>query len=417
MQPETRTFAVLVLDAKALGVQTGKSEADAKTFYNAHIKEFTTPEKRTVQQVSAGSEEAARAVYEKALSSKDLKQAAADAGKGKAQFLSGTYTRDDFIPAEIAESVFKAAEGKVLEPMKGPLGWHVVEVSKITPAVIRSFEEARADVEKAMAASGAGREALYARAGEIDDMIAGGKTLAEVAQHFGLQEKVFDKVTAAGLDAAGKKNEAKDVPAFEKVLEAAFRLESGATSEMMEAPTGEFLLVETREVSPEQARDFDTVKAEVTKAWKDSQAGRLLDTTAIKITERLNAGESIGKIAAEFNKPVQKVPSLQRGAPPEKTAGFEQGVLVALFSIEKPGQATSVPSPGAVTIIQLAARGNEAPKEPGREDFESLQSMLSQALQSDILEQFRRSLMAKYDVTINEGVLQEMYAPKDEQGP
>jgi hypothetical protein len=44
-----------------------------------------------------------------------------------------------------------------------------------------------------------------------------------------------------------------------------------------------------------------------------------------------------------------------------------------------------------------------------------LQSMLNMALQSDILEQFRQSLMAEYDVKINERVLQEMYAPGTEE--
>jgi peptidyl-prolyl cis-trans isomerase D len=414
MQPEYRSFSVLLLDAQSLTGAEKKPQMDAKTFYEQNKARFTVPEKRIVSSIAA-DEALAQSIYSNVSGGKDLKKAAAEAPKGKVQLTTDTYTQETFIPDELAEDVFKAPVGSLLPPRKGPFGkMFVVRVEKVIPPSTMPFEDVKKDIEKALEAeqkAGVSSEALFARADEINEMIGGGKTLVEVAQHYNMKLINFSKIDGQGRDAAGKTAEAQGIPDFDKVLKSVWVLDKGAVGQPVQAKTGEFMIAELHDVQPAQAKPFDSVRADVLRAWKEKQAGMALDTKGAKIMERLNMGETLEKVAADFGKTIQKTPMIQRDTA-QKNSTLEPGVTLALFSIDKIGQSTAVPGPGSITVLRLAERKIDAPKELSKEDVEAMQSRLSMALQSDILEQFRKSLMAKYDVTIDEQALKEMYSAK-----
>jgi peptidyl-prolyl cis-trans isomerase D len=419
MQPENRSFSVLVLDATAVGGKKPETAVDAKSYYDAHKAEFAITEKRVVSEVSTEDDTTAQAVYSRAKISKDLKSAASTAGKNKAIFTSDTYSKESFLPEELADDVFKAPAGTLLPPKKGLMGRMIIaHVDKIIPAGTMSFEEAKPRIEKELAAQSSGgsnSEALYNRAGEIDEMIGGGKSLAEVAKQFNLKITDFNKVDAQGNDANGKKADAQGVPDFEKVVKTAWTLDKGAASQPVQTATGEFIVVELHDITPAQAKPFASVRDDVVQAWKQKQAGAALDAKASKLMERLHMGDTFENVAASVNKTIQHTALIQREDEPgkDKADQVEPGVKLALFNIDKVGQATSVPGPGSITIVRLADRKIDNSKPPSQEDVQSMQSMLSQGLQTDILEQYRKSLMAKYDVTIDEEALKSMYAPQE----
>lgn len=415
MQPEYRSFSVLLLDAKALTGAEKKPQLDAKAFYEQHKARFTLPEKRVVTAVAA-DEALAQSIYAEVSGGKDLKKVVAAAPKGKAQLTTDTYTLETFIPDELAADVFNAPAGKLMPPKKGPFNkMFMTRVDKIIPASPIPFEEAKADIEKALESernTGASSEALFERADEINEMIGGGKTLAEVARHYNMKTLAFDKIDAQGRDSSGKKADAQGLPDFDKLLKAVWGLDKGATSQLVQAKNGEFMLAELHDVQPAQAKPFDSVRSDVLRAWKERQAGMALDAKGAKLMERLNMGEPLEKVAESFGKTIQKTALIQRQTAQQKSSTLEPGVMLALFSIDKIGQSTAVPGPGSITVLRLAERKIDTPKELSKEDVEAMQSMLSMALQSDILEQFRKSLMSKYDVTINEQMLKEIYSLK-----
>jgi len=54
----------------------------------------------------------------------------------------------------------------------------------------------------------------------------------------------------------------------------------------------------------------------------------------------------------------------------------------------------------------------QAPSEFAKKDMDDMRSVLVRALRQDLLEQYRLSLIAKYDVKINDKLLTDMYTPK-----
>lgn len=409
--PEYRSFDVVTLDKKALGVEQKAMDEDLKKYYDEHKADYSSPETRVVSQVVASDEATAKAVYDAAVKTKDLQKSAASAGKGKANFVKAqTYAEKD-MPVELSPSAFKGTAGEVLPPVQSALGWHVLYVEKVIPGTVKSYESVKADIAKELT-DDKSAEALYEEANKIDDMLAGGKGLDEVAKQYNLKPVAFEKLSAQDVDASGKKP-ATALPVFDKVLEQAFRLSKGETSQLIEAPSGEFLIVGLRDIFPPADQPLDKVRGPVLESWKQKQASDLIDNQAAKITERLKMGESFEKVAASFGKTPTSTEFLTRDTDAAK-AKLDHGFLPALFALEKTGDATSIGSGDSIVVLRLAARKTELPKEQSKEDVASLEAQIKRSLQNDILDQYRASLVSKYDVTINDKLVGDMFKTRED---
>lgn len=413
MLPEYRKLAVVALDAKALLGATGEiTEEQMKAWYEENKDSLAVPETRSVSQLVAQDEAAANTLFAEAVKSKDLKAVAEGPGKGKAAFVPAASFTESDVPVDIADA-FKADEGAVMAPVQTPLGWIVAKVEKVSPAGFRSYEDSKEDIRAAIAAEADNNaaEALYKRQNEIEDMIAGGKTLAEVAQAFGASETVIEKIDATGAQPGGKKFDAAGIPAFDKVLEAAFALKPNTPSQVIEAPTGEFVLAEAREIYPAEEQAFGTVRADVEKSWRAAQEGKLLDRKAAEILDKLKLGEDFEKTAAGLGKKITRTEMIRR-SDHKKAAEMEKGMFPALFSLDKTGQVTAVSGEDKTYILRLAGRETGKAAAPDKEEIEALRNQLDHSVQKDILEQFRMSLMDKYNVKIYDEVLKEIYKPE-----
>ena len=406
--PEYRRFAVLPIDGKSLGIDVRVADDVMKQYYEEHKDDYTTAETRVISQATAKDEATAKAIFDAASKTKDL-QKAVKAAAGKASFIKAdTYAEAD-LPVEISKAAFTGTEASLLAPVQSPLGWHIFNIEKVTPAVIRTFEDVKAELEKEMTQDKAA-EQLYEKANDIDDAIASGKKLAEVAAEFGLQAVTFDKVDAHGLDASGKKPETA-LPLFDKIVETAYAMDEGETSQLIETPEGGFLLVETSGITPSAVRPFEEVKDAVLQNWTAHEKGKALDKASAKVIERLNMGETFALMAGEFGKQPEMTQRVKRDTEAD-TVKLGRGMIPALFSLEKIGQVAHVAGEDSVTILRLSEREVSMPGDIKKEEIDNLESVLSRALQSDILDQYRQGLMEKYGVTINDKLVNSLYSPK-----
>jgi parvulin-like peptidyl-prolyl isomerase len=80
----------------------------------------------------------------------------------------GSFKRGQMMPA-FEEAVFKMKPGELSEPVKSPLGYHIIKLESRSAG--KTFEEARADMEKRMrpeAAQKAMEELLKNSAATLD---------------------------------------------------------------------------------------------------------------------------------------------------------------------------------------------------------------------------------------------------------
>ncbi len=403
--PEYRTLSVIVIDKNSLGADAKVSEDKARRYYDDNIADFSTPEARVISQAVAKDKDTADKIYAAVMKDKNLK-AAADANK--ASFVKGASVVQSALPAELAKPAFTGAAGTVQQPVQSPLGWHVLYVEKVQPGVAKPFSAVKAEIAKELEHDSAS-EALYQLANKIDDEVAGGKTLAEVAKSHAVPLTVIKKVDARGVGADGKKADAK-IPLMDKVLETGFGLHKGSVSQLIETPQGAFMMVSADDIVPSEQQSFEKVRSNLAERWMSNARVKALSDKAARLMERLKSGEPITKLAGEFKKPLQETALVQRGT---KSAGLSDGMMSALFNIDTVGHATTVSGDNSITVMGLAGREIKQSAQ-GAKEAEALAKGLTRALQEDILEQYRMGLIAKYGVTINDRLIAEMYTPKDD---
>lgn len=415
MLPEYRRFALLVLDPKTLlGAKKETTEEEMKAWYAENKEVFEVAESRSISQLVVEDEAVASKLYAEAQGGKDLKSVADGAGKGKSTYVAASRYTEAEIPVDIAEA-YKLNAGEVAAPVKTALGWIIARVDEALPAGMRPYEEVKDSIKEAIEAESANNmaEALWERRNEIDEMIDGGNDLAAVSKKFGVAETAIDEIDATGKIPSGKAFDGSKIPAFEQVLQSAFRQQKlNIPGQIIEAPSGELVLFEVREVIPAKEQDFKTVRADVEKAWMQEQHGKAVDRLAAKVLDKLKLGEHFEKVAKEFGQKITRTEMIRR-SDHAKASEMEKGMFPALFSLDKIGEVTTVNGEGKTYILRLADRRIEKPDDPKHEEVESMLNMLDHSVQKDILEQYRMSLMDKYKVKMNKELLREKYVPEE----
>ena len=67
------------------------------------------------------------------------------------------------MPSALGDVAFELPLDKPSEPVKTPLGWHILRVVKIEPPVAQTFEQAKPKLEADLDSSGGGRSHLQGR--------------------------------------------------------------------------------------------------------------------------------------------------------------------------------------------------------------------------------------------------------------
>jgi|GEM_PF-1315906 len=413
MQPELRALSAVVLDGPSLGVNPEVTDEELQAWFEEHKRDYSTPEERQIEQLVVEDEATANKIREAAMAAgNDLKKGVAALKDVTANVVGGTYSEDD-IAEELAAAAFKdTAPGAISQPVKSDFGWHVVRVVKVTkPGTSKKFEDLRTEIAKRVKAE-KGADALYEVINRIDDALAGHEmTLDQLAQEYKLKPIAIEALDASGFTAAGRKADLDALPKAEKVIEAAFALkEEGAVSSLIEADDGSFVVVSVSKLTPAEAKPFADVRRDVLQNWKDVRKNALLDEKAAQVMERLNMGENFDAVAKSFGKSITRSDFLRRDSDAAK-APLGRGMIPALFSIEKTGQATTVRGEDTLSFMRVAERRTETPKESAEGEAKMLQQGLSRALQGDLIEQYRKGLMATYKVKVNNSVLESTYAP------
>lgn len=120
-----------------------------KSYYLAHKSDYTTPEQVCASHILLKTEADAQAVI------KDLAGGADFAAEAKAKSTGpsgpqggslGCFGKGQMVK-EFEDAAFAAPVGKVVGPVKTQYGYHVILVTKHTPATTKAFADVKSDVE------------------------------------------------------------------------------------------------------------------------------------------------------------------------------------------------------------------------------------------------------------------------------
>lgn len=398
--PEYRALTVVELTADAIAKDIQITDEQVRAAYDERAGDYQVPERRSVAMAVFDDEAKAKAAAEAAKAG-----SLADAAKANgSEAVTLDNVRKDELP-EIGDAAFALKQGEVSAPLKSALGWHVVTVTAIQPPTERSFDEVkealRAELRKERAL-----EQLYQASNKLDDRLAGGATLEELAQGQGLP---LSKIAA--VDSTGKAPDGSAVsgPAdLPQILQTAFGLRQGINSNLTEGKSGAYHAVRVDSITPAAVKPLTEVRDAVIAGWQDDERGRKAAELAKQAAEKLKSSKDLAAqdVAVSVGGSAAMTEPFTRGA--QNATGLTPELIGRLFEV-KPDDVVS----GASGEAQLVARLREViAADPAAKDanLSQVQATVLRGVEGDLMGEFAQALQKEFPVTVHRDRIAQMYA-------
>lgn len=301
--PERRVLRYAVFGTEHLGSAAQPTDAEIAAFYQANQAKYGAKEKRTLSQVIVPSEAAARALAAKVAGGASLAEAAA----GNLVPL-GEQTKADFAnvaSTAVADAAFSAAKGAITQPIRSPLGWHVVHVDAITTVPAIPLAAARAEISEQLSAQKR-EDAMGELVGRIEDKLADGASFEEVARAEKLTIAETPPLTAQGIQFDNPEFKA---PEIQPLLKTAFQMSPDEDPSVEPIVPGQrYAVIAIARVIPAAAPPLASVQDKVKADFAAHRAADKARTVAAAIVAKINAGTPIRQAFAETT---PKLPSVE----------------------------------------------------------------------------------------------------------
>jgi peptidyl-prolyl cis-trans isomerase D len=399
--PEYRGFTLVSLSPSDIATDIEIPETKLKEEYEQRQDELQLPERREVEQILAPSEEKAKEVETALAGGKDWREVATTiAGQDPDTIDLGLMKREE-MPSALADIVFELALNQPSEPVKTPLGWHILRTVKIEPPVTQTFEQVKAKLEADLTHQEA-VDRIYKVANKVDDALAGGTTIEDAAAKFGL------KTTAvAAADAGGHDVEDKPVVlpvASNDVIKLAFATNEGQTSRVTETSDGAIIVLRTDKVIPSAIKPLDEVKEKAVAAWQADKRHQVAVkqseelAAAVKPEAKLAAVATERGLKAATSPPFTRRPGRDDPVPP---------ALVGKLFAAKPGEVVTASDVTGSFVAQLdeVQRSDDVSSTATAD----LSRQIAAGQQAGLGEEFTQALRARFPVEIHREVLDKLF--------
>ncbi|CAO5683300.1 MAG: Peptidyl-prolyl cis-trans isomerase D [Holosporales bacterium] len=291
-KPENRDIKILKIDLHKLAQKVSVHEDDLKKTYNDRKNTYLDPEKRTVKKLIFKKQNEAENVLSLLKDGKKLK----DISKKIVDLNIKTFdhvARTDW-SEDNGETVFglNVNEYTQITPYKGEFCIYVID--NILPQKPRAFEAVKADIEKEIKIERFQEEYKAIRR-KIEDDLAGGAKLADIAKEYSLEIIPVKGLTKAGseLDAALKLKEIK-----KDIVEQSFDLGEGNASNVIDTSFDLAFVVFVEKIHAEKVPDlkdvFEKVKNDLILEKKNKKGAEL----AQKLANEAKSVNDLSKFAS-----------------------------------------------------------------------------------------------------------------------
>lgn len=397
--PEFRAARFVVARPDALAAQMSATEGEARELYEIRKSFYETPETRSLRRIvykTAEEVEAAKAKLAQGASFEDL---AAERGLSPADTDLGHGPAGAFEPS-VAEAGFAAAETGVVGPVDTDFGPALLEVAAITPAVTRSFDDVREELEATVRHDKALEEILRIQT-EMSDFIAGGADLDLIARNLGLEVGETPMVDAGGASPAGAVSGPAVDPAFLNMLFAALEGKVAGPVTLADDSVAAFTLTQ---VVPPALRPLAEVRDAVAQSLEAEQVAAALSAKAAEIVARLDQGELLAAEADALGQALSTSETMTRG---DAAPDLPPALVESLFGKPAGGAAWAALDGGArATIAQVFEIKDPEGEESDQEKL-ALAARIDALARGDVQEMFTRAAVQARGVSVNASAVEQ----------
>jgi len=395
--PEFRKITYVKLEPTDIADPASVTEDEVRADYDKRKNSFSTPETRTVEQLSFPSREEADAAAVKLSTGTTFDALVTASGKTASDVLLGDFTRDRMPDAKLGDAAFAlVADGQTTPVIDGAFGAVILRVTNIKPQTVRAYDEVKDELRKELALTNASNEIMGIH-DKFEDARVSGASMKEAADQTNLKLIVLNAVDARGNDTNG--DEIAGIPEAKTLLEEAFKAEVGGETLPVNLGRDGYVWFDVDEVTPARDRTLDEARERVVADWTAEQQRNELAAKAVELKGRVEKGETLAAIATELGIAVETKSGLRRSA---EDAALSPAAVTAAFGGANGvvANATGIGGEGQI-LLKVTEVDDDNPGDALDNDDRQINA-IAQASGDDILDQMVSELQKGYGVTINQ---------------
>ncbi|MFQ5621922.1 MAG: SurA N-terminal domain-containing protein [Paracoccaceae bacterium] len=394
MLPESRQVTYVELTPEMLLDRFGKTEEVLLEEYENRASQYNKPEQRVLDRIVFATQaeaEAARAAIDEG--EKTFDDVARARGLRPADTDLGSVTATD-LGADARAVVFGAQEPGIVGPVPSALGPALFRVNAIVAGEQTPFADVRDQINRDLARTEA-LDFIAQVTSEVDDLLAAGATLEEIAGETDLELR---QVTLE----KGRNDGPVSDPEF---LSEAFAAGKGEERDVAALTEGGIFVLRVDEITAPHLPEFSSVADKVRQDWETVTAQKLLLEKAETIRDRVAAGESLAAVASEFSLTVTPETDVRRNARPE---GVPDDVVRSVFDLEEK-EVAALPLDEGAAVVQLQNIVVPDASAPGRkDDVDRLKARQTAEIRNDLFAYYAAALRQREGVQINQRIIEQI---------
>ncbi|SPJ22290.1 SurA N-terminal domain-containing protein [Palleronia abyssalis] len=388
--PRRKRITYVWLSPETMRETVEVSDEAVQNLYEQRTEQYDQPERRLVERLVFPDDEAARQAADAIeAGDTDFETLVQDRGLTLSDIDLGDVSRADLGPS--ADAVFALDDPGIAGPAPTPLGPALFRVNAILEAQQTPFEDVEDELRAEVALS-AGRRAIEGRIEPIQDLLAGGATLEEIADEteFTLGETVWSPGEASEAGA--------DIDAYAAFREAALDAEPGDFPELEELSDGGLFALRVEEILEPELQPLDAVRAEVEAGWEvEARRARLVEQA-----EAARDALSQGTAADQLGATVRRETELLRDAFLE---GQPADLIELAFTLPEGDSTVVSGQDGAVLVRVDAVSVPGGATEEAVAIKEGVRTAAGQGIAQDITAAFTSALEAQKGISLNQSAV------------
>lgn len=389
-RPETRRITYAALLADDVGKTITVDEAELRKLYDQRLSEFVQPERRLVERLVYPDEAAALAARSRLDAGQvSFEELTRERGLTLTDIDMGDVSKADL--GEAGEGVFALSDLGVVGPLPSPFGPALYSMNGILAAEEITFEQARADLTAEFALDAARRQ-ISPKTEAINDLLAGGATIEDLAKDAGM--------TVATIEL--EPGQEDGIAAFPNFRAQAAKLGESDFPEVIALGDGGLAVLRLDAILPPELRPFEAVKDKAAELAQEAAVQAAVEARATEIEAELAKGAALGNFGIVSNHP-----SMPRGA---RIDAAPADLIAKVFGMTE-GEVARIAGPGFIGLVRLETIIAADHTSPEAEALKTaLTQRMGQEMGQDAFDLYAQALEAKSKITLNEGAINAVHA-------
>ena len=279
-----RKYSVLNINQSQFLNEIEITEEEIQNIYEERKQNFTQPEFRELSRIIFQTSDLANEALNKILSNeKTFEQIGKDLNLNRKEINFGTYSKID-LDDELSDFIFdaKIKKNSIVGPINGELGFELYKVNKIIPEFVLGEEKAKSQIINEIQLENSLNK-LSEMIPEVEDMIASGEALEEIAKKFQMN---IENIEISKGDELPKKYRNKNLKTY-------FDEASNDNSDLLQIEDNTFISIRLDEEIEPIIPSFEKIYDQLLDDYKISQILELMEKDLNEVITKYTLDEAV----------------------------------------------------------------------------------------------------------------------------